>query len=422
MASHSLRTSAILVVMSAASLFASADEAVRRFVFGSAQGATAVEAYDKAKGFGFDLGTLPRVAGEVVTSDKPFYFSVATPTEGNYRVTVTLGDPAVESNTTVKAESRRLMLEAVRVPAGKTEVRSFTVNVRTPALPDGGKVKLKTREVDYLHWDDRLTLEFSGPHPAVRAIEVAPAPKETITVYLAGDSTVTDQPNEPYNSWGQMLPRFFKPTVAVANHAESGESLKSFSGAKRIDKILSTIKASDYLFVQFGHNDQKDKAPGAGAFTTYADALKKYVAAARAKGATPVLITPVSRRSFGPDGKKIVNNLGDFPEAVKRVANEEHVPLIDLNAMSHPFYEAMGPDKSKQAFAPGDNTHHNNYGSYELARCVVEGIRSAKLDLAQELAEDVPAGFDPSRPDPMETFDVPASPGAAAAAKKPEGN
>jgi hypothetical protein len=80
----------------------------------------------------------------------------------------------------------------------------------------------------------------------------------------------------------------------------------------------------------------------------------------------------------------------------------------------------MGPDKSKLAFAPGDNTHHNNYGSYELARCVVEGIRSAKLDLAKELAEDVAAGFDPGRPDSMEMFDVPPSPAAAVA--KPEGN
>ena len=294
--------------------------------------------------------------------------------------------------------------------------------MRTAALPDGGKVKLKPREVGYLHWDDKLTLEFSGPRPAVRAIEIAPAAKETITVYLAGDSTVTDQPNEPYNSWGQMLPRFFKPTVAVANHAESGESLKSFTGAKRIDKIMSTIKPGDYLFVQFGHNDQKDKAPGAGAFTTYAEALKKYVGMAREKGATPVLITPVSRRSFGKaDGSegRIENNLGDFPEAVKRVAKEEKVPLIDLNAMSHPFYEAMGPDKSKQAFAPGDNTHHNNYGSYELARCVVEGIRAAKLDLAKKLAEDVGA-FDPSRPDAMDTFDVPPSPPALTA--KPDGN
>jgi lysophospholipase L1-like esterase len=400
------------------------ESGARKFAFGEGSplaGFTRVKAeaaYSTEAGHGFDLGTQAKVEGEFVTSDKPFFFSVKVP-EGNYAVTVTLGDPGAESNTTVKAESRRLMLEAVRVPAGKVERRTFVVNVHTPIISGGERVKLKAREKDYLHWDDKLTLEFSGPHPAVRSIEVGPAPAGTITVFLAGDSTVTDQPHEPYNSWGQMLPRFFKPDVAVANYAESGESLKSFAGARRIDKIMSVIKPGDYLFVQFGHNDQKDKAPGAGAFTTYADALRKCVAMAREHKANPVLVTPVSRRSFGPDGKKIVNNLGDFPEAVRRVAKEENVPLIDLNDMSHPFYEAMGPDKSKRAFAPGDNTHHNNYGSYELARCVVEGIRRAVPDLAKHLAEDV-GPFDPAHPDPMETFDVPASPSAAAA--KPEGN
>jgi lysophospholipase L1-like esterase len=310
------------------------------------------------------------------------------------------------------------MLESIKTKPDQFATHTFTVNLRQPTLPDGGRAKLKPREQSYLHWDDKLTLEFNGPRHALAVIEIKPASAETITVYLAGDSTVTDQPREPYNSWGQMLPRFFKSTVAVANHAESGESLKSFTGAKRIDKILSTIKPGDYLFIQFGHNDQKDKSPGAGAMTTYKDALKRYVAQARQRQAIPALITPVSRRSFGRDGK-IANNLGDFPEAVRQLAKEENVPLIDLNTMSRAFYEAMGPDDSKKAFAPGDNTHHNNYGSYELAKCVVNGIRDAKLDLVKHLADDVPA-FDPSKPDPIDQFDVPASPQATAT--KPEGN
>jgi hypothetical protein len=104
---------------------------------------------------------------------------------------------------------------------------------------------------------------------------------------------------------------------------------------------------------------------------------------------------------------------------VRQLATEENVPLIDLNAMSKPFYEAMGPDKSKLAFAPGDNTHHNNYGSYELAKCVVEGIRAAKLDLAKFIVDDYKP-FDPADPDPIEDFKVPASPKAEAA--KPDGN
>jgi lysophospholipase L1-like esterase len=381
--------------------------------------------FNPKKGYGFEPG--PWITGverakddslqaHFVTSKTPFFFSVDIG-EGNFDVTVVMGDAKGESTTTVKAESRRLMLESVHTAAGKFETRTFTVNVRTPHIAPGQEVKLKAREKDYLHWDNKLTLEFSDVRPCLCALEIKPAPS-AITVYLAGDSTVTDQPREPYNSWGQMLPRFFKQGVAVANHAESGESLKSFTSARRIDKIFSTIKPGDYLFIQFGHNDQKDKSRGAGAYTTYKDSLKSYVARARGAKAIPVLITPVSRRSFGPD-EKIANNLGDFPDAVRQLATEENVPLIDLNNISHAFYEAMGPDQSKQAFAPGDNTHHNNYGSYELAKCVVEGIRSAKLDLAKFIVDDYKP-FDPAHPDPLEDFKVPASPKAEAA--KPDGN
>ena len=329
-------------------------------------------AYSRDAGYGYersskvvgvDRGGDDPLRGDFATSEKPFGFSVAVP-EGNYRVTVTLGDPAGTSDTTIKAESRRLMVESARTESGSVLTRTFLVNVRTPAIASGGSVKVKDRERDVLHWDDKLTLEFNGPRPCVGSVEIARV-DDAVTVFLVGDSTVTDQPREPWNSWGQMLPRFFKPGVAVANHAESGESLKSSLGSKRLEKVLSVIKPGDYLFIQFGHNDQKDRSPGAGAFTTYKESLKHYVAEARARKALPVVVTPVSRRSFGDDGR-IVNNLGDYPEAVRQVASgRENVPLIDLNAMSIPFYESHGPEDSKQAFVDNDNTHHNNYpGSY----------------------------------------------------------
>ena len=390
-------------------------------------------AYSRELGYGFDLGTKPEAVdrggddplrGDFCTSDKPFFFSVALP-EGNYDVTVTLGDLAGESTTTVKAESRRLMLEQVKVPAGKTEARTFTVNVRTPTIGGGGtgggdaaaaRVKLNAREQGSLNWDDKLTLEFNGPRPCVAAIEVKPAAAETVTVFVAGDSTVADQQNEPWNSWGQMLPRFLEPGVAVANHAESGRALRSFTAERRLDKVLSAMRPGDYLFVQFGHNDQKEKGPGVGALTTYKADLKRFVAEARKRGGLPIVVTPVNRRSFDKDGK-ITNSLGDYPEAVRQVAKEDGVPLVDLNAMSKPFYEAMGPEGSKRAFV--DNTHHNAYGSYELAKCVAEGIRRANLPLADRLADGVPA-FDPAKPDPVDAFNVPPSPQATTV--KPEGS
>jgi lysophospholipase L1-like esterase len=196
------------------------------------------------------------------------------------------------------------------------------------------------------------------------------------TVFLLGDSTVCDQPAEPFNSWGQMLPRFFGPGVAVANHAESGESLRSSLAARRLDKVLSLMRPGDYLFIQYGHNDMK--AVDAAAYQ--AD-LNRFIAAARAKGGSPVLLTQMHRRTF--QGATIINSHRDFPDAVRRAAREDGVPLIDLHAMSKALYEALGPEKSAALFKPGDGTHHSNYGSYELARCVVEGIKANKLDLAR---------------------------------------
>ena len=373
--------------------------------------------YSKEHGYGFEPGAnvscVNRDVGDEVrsdfcASDKPFYFSVALP-EGNYRVSVIFGDASRETVTTVKAELRRLMIERVVTEPGKFVTRTFTVNVRTPTIAGGGEVKLKDREktTESWAWDEKLTLEFNNAHPSVNAIGIARADKLP-TIYLLGDSTVCDQPSEPYSSWGQMLTRFFRPDVVVANNAESGESLRSSLGAHRLDKVISTLKAGDYLLIQYGHNDEKEKGEGVGAFTTYKADLKKFVTAALDRGAVPVLITPVQRRTFDPLGK-ITNSHGDYPEAVRQVAREENVALIDLHSMSTRFYEALGPEKSKLAFKDGDGTHHNNYGSYELAKCVVEGIRAAKLGIAKYLVNDVPS-FDPSRPDALESFGLPASP------------
>jgi len=382
--------------------------------------------YDKNSGYGFepganiscvDRGGRDALRGDLCTSDKPFYFSVALP-EGNYSVTVTLGDSDAATVITIKAELRRLMLEKVETAKGKFVTRTFTVNVRTPVIAADGEVKLKDREktTEWWAWDEKLTLEFNNSHPSVCAIEIKPI--DVPTIYLLGDSTVCDQPSEPYNSWGQMLTRFFKPAIAIANHAESGESMRSSLAAHRLDKVLSTMKPGDYLIIQYGHNDEKEKGEGIGAFTSYKSDLKKFVDEARKRGGHPVLVTPVQRRSFDAAGK-ITNSHGDYPEAVRQLAKEENVPLIDLNAMSKLLYEAWGLDFSKQAFAPNDNTHHNNYGSYELAKCIVAGIKTAKIGLANYLVSDV-ASFDPGRPDLIESFALPPSPKMNSA--KPLGN
>ena len=403
-----------------------------KFVFGARKAAAGyiqvlpATAYSSGVGYGFDLGSkvtcVERGGGDALhggfcTSDQPFFFSVALP-EGNYRVTITLGDQAGVSVTTVKAESRRLMLERVQTAAGAFATRTFTVNVRNSRLapppasaPGGSEVRLNERERGVLHWDDKLTLEFSNTRPCIAAVEIQKA-DDIPTVFLAGDSTVTDQPQEPTTSWGQMLPRFFNAGVAIANHAESGETLKSFITGLRLDKILSQIKRGDYLLIQFGHNDMKEAWPQTYVEprTTYQAYLRVFISEARRRGAIPVLVTSVHRRNF--DGKgKIVNTLGEYPEAARQTAREEKVTLIDLHAMSAAFYEALGPGKSPLAFGANgrDATHHSAYGAYELARCIVEGIKAGKLGLANYLADDV-TPFDPAHPDAPEAWSIPASP------------
>lgn len=392
---------------------AQTQEANFKFDFGAGRIATGytqvlpTTMYTAQLGYGFetpitaeavDRGGDEALEGDFCTAENPFYFSVKVP-EGNYRVTLTLGDKSGASVTTVKAELRRLMLEKVQTTTGEFDKPEIIVNVRTPAIPGGGQVRLKDREKtsEAWAWDEKLTFEFNGARPCVCAIEIARA-DNIPTVYLLGDSTVCDQPREPWNSWGQMLPRFLKPEVAVANHAESGESLRSSIGARRIDKVMSLIKPGDYLIVQFGHNDMKDRSPNAS--DTYKSNLKRLVADVRAKGATPILVTSMERKSGVAN-----DTLRDYPAKVREVAREDKVPLIDLNAMSKVLYKALGGNLDK---AFNDGTHHNNYGSYQLVKCVVQGIKGNKLDLARYIVDDFQK-FDPGMPDSVDRFDMPVS-------------
>jgi lysophospholipase L1-like esterase len=368
------------------------------FAFGEGAGAKGYKAvpatatYSKEQGYGFEPGLAPDGA-------KPSLFSVALP-EGNYKVTATLGDVKDATDTTVKAELRRLMLDGVKTDPGRFVTRSFMVNIRTPQIPDSKPVGLKPREKasEARAWDDKLTLEFNGSRPGLRALTIEKAPADMPVVYLLGDSTVCDQPAEPWTSWGQMLTILLKPDVIVSNQAESGETIASSIGARRVAKVMSTLKAADYVFVQFGHNDMKRGTPEA---TGYGENLAKVVDQARAKGATPVLVAPMERK-----GGIVKDTLGDYPQAVIAVAKEKNVASIDLHAMSKVLYKAMGKDMPK-AFR--DGTHHTGYGALEMAKCVAQGIKDAKLPLAKSLVDDF-KGFDPAHPDALADFHVPASP------------
>jgi lysophospholipase L1-like esterase len=393
-----------------------------------------------ATGLHFDLGPAPAGPGRVAVAPgkryqpgghgyEPqrrggeFLFSAAVP-EGNYRVTVKLGDARLPARTTIKAESRRLMLRETATRPGHYVTASFVVNVRTAALapppenaPGGSAVRLKPREAGSYTWDEKLTLEFLGD-PHVVSIDIDPV--DVPTLYLAGDSTVTDQRSEPAASWGQMLTAMLGPGVAVANHAESGETLKSFVTAHRLDKALSGMKPGDWLFIQFGHNDQKTQWP-----QTYSDPalaypawLRAYIAEARRRGATPVLVTSPERRNF--EGGRIRPSLADYAEAMRKVAREDGVALIDLQPATVALYEGLGPERAPSLFNDGgvDKTHHNNEGAWFLARAVAAGIADKLPSLASHLT-GAARRFDPAHPDMAEAA---IAPSIAAGADRPAGS
>lgn len=441
------RTLALLLAVNlaiASRMVAAGDMRSWKFDFGpgaAAPGYTQVKAdtlYTKERGYGCEPGAVlrdvdrggndPLRADFVTTADPLMKFSVAV-LEGNYRVTVVLGDANGESLTTVRAETRRLVLERVHTAAGQFATHTFLVNVRTPALSPGNEMKLdvrelnpKTREPVTATWDDKLTLQFSDEHPCVCAVEIEKV-DDAMTVFLMGDSTVTDQASEPYGTWGQCLPRWFKPPVVIANHAESGQTLKAFRFQRRWEKVMSLMKPGDYVLLQFGHNDlnksghdamwPREDAAGdwvnthSDANTDYTWLLAAYAVEVKRRGGVPVIVSPMTKINLRT-GQLNLAGLGDYPAAARSAAELAGVAFIDLNAMSIDVVQALGESLAPKAYV--DGLHTNTYGGYLFARCVVEGIRRAGLDLAQHLGDDT-GSFDPKHPLPLpDAFKLPIEP------------
>ena len=232
-----------------------------------------------------------------------------------------------------------------------------------------------------------------------------------VRIFLIGDSTMADKPlaDNPERGWGQMLPSFFNDRVAIANYAKNGRSTKSFIDQGLWQAVFDQLRKGDYVFIQFGHNDEKkeDSTRYSAPHTAYKQNLLKFVREAREKGAIPVLITPVDRRKFDDDGNsfpksfRLANTHGDYPAVVKEVAKEENVPLIDLQAEDQVLFNKLGPEGTKKIFLwvlPGkyrllpdgkeDNTHFTQYGAIQIAGLVVRQIRKLDLPLKDFLTHD----------------------------------
>lgn len=373
--------------------------------------------------YGYDLST-------VQDGTNPFFFSVGLP-EGNYIVTVKIGSSHSSTDMTVKAESRRIMATGIATRPGEFKEMVFAVNIRNKFLDDGDTVKLNRREWGKLIWDEKLTLEFSGVNPSVSEVWVR-RDDNIPTLFIAGNSTVVDEGSEPWTGWGQVFPLFMDENIAVANYAESGQAANTFVSSRRFDKLLTQMKPGDWLIIEFGHNDQKQTGEGKGAYESFYDDLKYLIDGTRAAGGNPVLITPVQRRHF--DEKGILKHThGDHPDAMRKLAADEGVPLIDLTEMTTRLYTAWGPEESTKAFVhyPAgtfpeqeedleDNTHFNPFGGWQIAKCVVQGIIDADLPLKRYIRPGFWGGYDPSRPDSFGDYRIP--PTSFSTTDKPLGN
>lgn len=411
-----------------------------RFDFGSAVAAdgfvavTSEMTYNADRGYGFEPGASPvdvvRKKGsdltkDFVTSTSPIFFSVKLP-EGNYKVTLTLGDTQGTSCTTVKSELRRLMVESLSTGKGETMTVTFGVNIRTPELSKGNAIKLNSRELDYgtgivktYTWDDKLTLQFYDSAPAICAVEIEPADEDVVTVFIIGDSTVTDQ--QGGGAWGQYLPRWFDSHVIVANHAESGMTIKGFRFGRRWDKIMESAKPGDYLLIQLGTNDEKsrghdpmwDADDRAGDWVrTHSDPEKDYVwglatmaLEAKRHGMIPVIVSPMTKI----DRRTATSTelMTPYGKNARRGAELGECAYIDLWGMSRDIVTALGQDVLK---AYADGTHTDNYGAYLFSLAIVQTIRDLGLGLSKYILPDTPA-FDAKNPSPqLKDFTCPIEP------------
>jgi lysophospholipase L1-like esterase len=236
------------------------------------------------------------------------------------------------------------------------------------------------------------------------------APPAHITVYLIGDSTmsVKEVKNYPETGWGMPFAIFFDETVTVDNRAQNGRSTKTFVAENRWQPVAAALREGDYVFIQFGHNDEVPTKRSYTPEADYKNYLVRFITETRAKKATPVLITPVARRKFDAAGK-VEGTHNVYAEIVRTTAREQQVPLIDLDRESQALLQQYGVENSRLLFnqlLPGehpnypagkeDNTHFNELGARKMAQLVLADIRALKLELANRIVQrEAPKVVDP---------------------------
>ncbi|MCR5414429.1 MAG: hypothetical protein K6F50_06855 [Kiritimatiellae bacterium] len=334
---------------------------------------------------------------------------------GNYDVKVTFGGDSASTNW-VKFAGRRLLFDNVVTRPGERRVEEATVRVPGPY------VTAKSRAND----NRELKVEVFTTSPNPPQVEFAPS-HDSPTLYLMGDSTTTDQRFEPWGSWGQIAPAFFRKGLAVSNFARSGLAMCTAESEGRVERLLEHLRAGDFVLIQFGHNDQKRK--GEEPENGYARRLGEWTGLIEAKGAKVVVATPIERRRF-KGGVQQPRTLADYSSAARAFASSRNLPLVDMNEKSYAMMGAAGEEGSTRFqcwYAEGeypgadrtinDNTHHSVYGAYEMARIEAAEIFRLVPELGEFVRENR-RSFDPLSPDP----DPGIPPSNAFNSKKPAGN
>jgi lysophospholipase L1-like esterase len=297
----------------------------------------------------------------------PILCTIPVPDNGNYTVTVELGSASAASKSRVQAETYRIVIPELSLDAGSYSQQTFSVNVRAENH-DGYSAVGKV-----------LNLRIDGASPALHGLGFVSAPNIP-TVFVAGDSTVCDW-DPVYTAanantagplergWAQELSQYFKAGIAVANYADSGETAGSFYG-KFWTPAKALLRAGDYVFVQFGHNDQK------GDLSVFTPNMMKYITDARAAKATPVLITPPGRKSASSGSP----GFAGLDQQTRDLAKSQNVELVDLTNLSIDYYKTL-PDKSVVFGNPSESTHFSETGATALSNLVVSTLKASALPL-----------------------------------------
>lgn len=339
-----------------------------------------------------EITRLEQASGEHMEGEHrriPLSFKMNVPCQGNYKVTVTICTDEPMKKVIIFTGRRRLGFLG-DIPANTAFTHTMTVNV-CDIVPRGHLE---------VHEDRTLDITIVADRPKLSAIRVEEA--DCPTVYIAGDSTVTDQsaeypyaPGTSYSGWGQMISGYFNESVAVSNHAHSGLTTESFRGEGHYAIVEKYRRAKDYCFFQFAHNDQKlDALKARGG---YRENLLRYIAESRECGVYPLIVTPIARNTWKGNDGAYNDLLEEYAEVCLEVGCETDVPVVDLHKLSMDFIKENGREAAKAYFFPKDYTHSNDFGAYHMAGYVAKEIVRVCADSKEPaygfLADCVTEGF-----------------------------